>query len=56
MTFSPQINDQERVVKLLSNQGKIDSVRGMEKVRDRMVRARQENLEKKIKTVRGITA
>ena len=25
MTFSPQINDQERVVKLLSNQGKIDS-------------------------------
>jgi len=39
LTFSPLINDPEKVANSLQR-SKVDSIRGMDKVRDRMERAR----------------
>ena len=56
LTFSPQINDPEQVQRLAKNREsrKVDTIRGMDKVRDRMERARQQQLEKKLATDRGM--
>ena len=58
MTFNPQINDPETMQRLSKNfdQQKVDTIRGMDKVRDRMERARQQQLEKKLATDRGMPA
>jgi hypothetical protein len=57
LTFSPSLNDHEKVQNRLEKNfasPKVDQIRGMDKVRDRMERARQQNLEKKLATERGM--
>ena len=58
MTFNPQINDPDTMQRLSKNfdSHKVDTIRGMDKVRDRMERARQQQLEKKLATERGMPA
>ena len=57
MTFNPITNQYENVIKKIEKdktQPKIDYIPGVDKVRDRMERARQQQLEKKLMTERGI--
>ena len=56
LTFYPQINNPEHVEKLKQNLNtpKVDTIRGMDKVRDRMEKARQQQVEKKLMLERGI--
>jgi hypothetical protein len=59
MTFNPTTNQYEAVIRKLEKdkvQPKVDYIPGMDKVRDRMERARQQQLEKKLMTERGIPA
>jgi hypothetical protein len=55
LTFKPVINNPEQVQqKLARDFKKVDTIRGMDKVRDRMEKARQQQLEKKLMTERGM--
>ena len=59
MTFNPLTNQYESVIKKIGKekgQSKIDYIPGVDKVRDRMERARQQQIEKKLMTERGIPA
>lgn len=58
LKFKPEINNPEQVQKLARNfeAKKVDGIRGMDKVKDRMEKARQQQLEKKLMLERGIPA
>lgn len=59
MNFKPLINDPEVVKQKFEKnfeKRKVDSIKGIDKVRDRMERARQQQLEKKLMTERGMPA
>ncbi|TNV85929.1 hypothetical protein FGO68_gene4527 [Halteria grandinella] len=57
LKFKPEINNPEQVQRLVTKNfdaKKVDGIRGMDKVRDRMEKARQQQLEKKLMTERGM--
>lgn len=53
-TFKPKVNDPNTISTHVQNEETVQHIKGMDKVMDRMMKARQQQLEKKIMTERGM--
>ena len=54
--FRPKINDPSAVEEILNTDANVDSIKGVDKVMNRMVQARQTQMQKKLMTERGTPA